>query len=66
MSTIIQDLERRQLREVPRFKAGDTVNMRRTYLDIEVNILLLGCCYSRNDKVIFSEADIPFNVAAFD
>src|SRR5437660_11380464 len=25
MSTIIQDIERRQLREVPRFKAGDTV-----------------------------------------
>ena len=24
MSTIIQDIERRQLREVPRFKAGDT------------------------------------------
>ena len=27
MSTIIQDLERRQLREVPRFKAGDTVRV---------------------------------------
>jgi ribosomal protein L19 len=28
MSTIIQDIERRQLREVPRFKAGDTVRPR--------------------------------------
>ena len=27
MSTIIQDIERRQLREVPRFKAGDTVRV---------------------------------------
>jgi large subunit ribosomal protein L19 len=27
MSTIIQDLERSQLREVPRFKAGDTVRV---------------------------------------
>jgi large subunit ribosomal protein L19 len=27
MSAIIQDLERRQLREVPRFKAGDTVRV---------------------------------------
>src|ERR1700733_7744208 len=27
MSTIIQDLERRQLREMPRFKAGDTVRV---------------------------------------
>ena len=27
MSTIIQELERRQLREVPRFKAGDTVRV---------------------------------------
>jgi len=27
MSTIIQDLERRQLREVPRFKAGDSVRV---------------------------------------
>src|SRR4029079_19404308 len=27
MSTIIQDLERRQLRDVPRFKAGDTVRV---------------------------------------
>jgi large subunit ribosomal protein L19 len=27
MSTIIQDLERRQLRELPRFKAGDTVRV---------------------------------------
>ena len=27
MSTIIQDLERAQLREVPRFKAGDTVRV---------------------------------------
>ena len=27
MSTIIQDSERRQLREVPRFKAGDTVRV---------------------------------------
>ena len=27
MSTTIQDLERRQLREVPRFKAGDTVRV---------------------------------------
>src|SRR5947208_9478200 len=27
MSTIIQDMERRQLREVPRFKAGDTVRV---------------------------------------
>ncbi|MBV8081259.1 MAG: 50S ribosomal protein L19 [Actinobacteria bacterium] len=27
MSTTIQELERRQLREVPRFKAGDTVRV---------------------------------------
>src|SRR5581483_3058977 len=27
MSTIIQELERRQLRDVPRFKAGDTVRV---------------------------------------
>ena len=27
MSTVIQDIERRQLREVPRFKAGDTVRV---------------------------------------
>jgi large subunit ribosomal protein L19 len=27
MSTTIQDIERRQLREVPRFKAGDTVRV---------------------------------------
>jgi large subunit ribosomal protein L19 len=27
MSTIIQEIERRQLREVPRFKAGDTVRV---------------------------------------
>jgi large subunit ribosomal protein L19 len=27
MSTIIQELERKQLREVPRFKAGDTVRV---------------------------------------
>jgi large subunit ribosomal protein L19 len=27
MSTIIQDIERRQLRKVPRFKAGDTVRV---------------------------------------
>jgi large subunit ribosomal protein L19 len=27
MSTIIQELERRQLRELPRFKAGDTVRV---------------------------------------
>ena len=27
MSTIIQDIERRQLREVPQFKAGDTVRV---------------------------------------
>ena len=27
MSTIIQDIERRQLREVPRFKAGDSVRV---------------------------------------
>src|SRR6476660_4581016 len=27
MSTVIQDLERAQLREVPRFKAGDTVRV---------------------------------------
>ena len=27
MSTIIQDIERAQLREVPRFKAGDTVRV---------------------------------------
>src|ERR1700748_1600444 len=27
MSTIIQELERAQLREVPRFKAGDTVRV---------------------------------------
>jgi large subunit ribosomal protein L19 len=27
MSTIIQELERRQLREVPRFKAGDSVRV---------------------------------------
>ena len=27
MSTIIQDIERRQQREVPRFKAGDTVRV---------------------------------------
>ncbi|HEX3808034.1 MAG TPA: 50S ribosomal protein L19 [Gaiellaceae bacterium] len=27
MSTIIQDIESRQLREVPRFKAGDTVRV---------------------------------------
>ena len=27
MSTIIQDIERRQLRDVPRFKAGDTVRV---------------------------------------
>ena len=27
MSTMIQDIERRQLREVPRFKAGDTVRV---------------------------------------
>jgi large subunit ribosomal protein L19 len=27
MSTIIQDIERSQLREVPRFKAGDTVRV---------------------------------------
>src|SRR5262249_56261464 len=27
MSTISQDIERRQLREVPRFKAGDTVRV---------------------------------------
>ena len=27
MSTTIQDLERRQLRDVPRFKAGDTVRV---------------------------------------
>ena len=27
MSTIIQDIERRQLRELPRFKAGDTVRV---------------------------------------
>src|SRR2546423_9768791 len=27
MSTITQDIERRQLREVPRFKAGDTVRV---------------------------------------
>ena len=27
MSTIIENLERRQLREVPRFKAGDTVRV---------------------------------------
>jgi large subunit ribosomal protein L19 len=27
MSAIIQDIERRQLREVPRFKAGDTVRV---------------------------------------
>ena len=27
MSTIIQDLERAQLRDVPRFKAGDTVRV---------------------------------------
>ncbi|MEI8105791.1 MAG: 50S ribosomal protein L19 [Actinomycetes bacterium] len=27
MSTIIQQIERRQLREVPRFKAGDTVRV---------------------------------------
>jgi large subunit ribosomal protein L19 len=27
MSTIIQDLERRQLRELPRFKAGDSVRV---------------------------------------
>jgi large subunit ribosomal protein L19 len=27
MSTIIQDIERRQLREAPRFKAGDTVRV---------------------------------------
>jgi large subunit ribosomal protein L19 len=27
MSTVIQDIERRQLRDVPRFKAGDTVRV---------------------------------------
>jgi len=27
MSTVIQDIERAQLREVPRFKAGDTVRV---------------------------------------
>ena len=27
MNTTIQDIERRQLREVPRFKAGDTVRV---------------------------------------
>jgi large subunit ribosomal protein L19 len=27
MSTVIQELERRQLRDVPRFKAGDTVRV---------------------------------------
>ena len=27
MSTIIQEIERKQLREVPRFKAGDTVRV---------------------------------------
>jgi large subunit ribosomal protein L19 len=27
MSTIIQDIERRQLRDVPQFKAGDTVRV---------------------------------------
>jgi large subunit ribosomal protein L19 len=27
MSTLIQEIERRQLREVPRFKAGDTVRV---------------------------------------
>jgi len=27
MSTVIQELERRQLRELPRFKAGDTVRV---------------------------------------
>ena len=27
MSTIIPDIEHRQLREVPRFKAGDTVRV---------------------------------------
>src|SRR5437879_842004 len=27
MSTVIQDIERRQVREVPRFKAGDTVRV---------------------------------------
>ena len=30
MSTIIQDIERRQMREVPQFKAGDTVRLMET------------------------------------
>src|SRR4051794_41951959 len=33
MSTIIQDIERRQLREVPRFKAGDTVRVHFTVIE---------------------------------